>query len=314
MPYRTVKRVRQSRITFHDYTDYASNFGVELDDDETWKRYPLNVEVTNQYVRIRGNVSQLLDDAGKQILPINKTFDFFIDCKYWRKSFLRRPYGRIYEERFLYLPRDLLLDFGIEEGMFIDLLLTDIVVRNGKDEIITRPIFKEILKIGSMDIELKDDKGEKIPSKAFINTEFADDFYSDLVIEINRAYSLGLYTSTLVLTRKLFENLLVDLLLARFDIKNKDERSLFYDDEKHMHHSLSVLIPNLRRKNKDFLSQAFQEEEFYKFLNEMKEDADAGAHSIEIQPDPTKIDAWKPHVNNYSNLILREIARYKKSQ
>lgn len=198
--------------------------------------------------------------------------------------------------------------------MSIDLLLREIVVPQ-KDEPTIIPIYKEVLKLGPMDVVPKDDKGEIIPSsKIFIETDFTDDYYSSLVIEINRAYGFGLYTSTLVLTRKLFENLLVDLFLARFDVKVEDERRLFYDDEKHMHHSLSVLIPNLRHNSDKFLTRTFADEELYRFLDKIKEKADASAHSVEIQPDPNMIDSWKPQINEYSKLILWETTRMRKSQ
>jgi len=317
MPYRIIKKVKQATIRSYRVMDHASNFCVELDDDKTWKSYPLYDRFNDSPIfglKILGEASQLLDENGKRIRSINKSYYFETECVGYQKQFFGIRFGSISEERFLFLPRDLFLDFAIEEGMSIDLLLREIVVPQ-KDEPTIIPIYKEVLKLGPMDVVPKDDKGEIIPSsKIFIETDFTDDYYSSLVIEINRAYGFGLYTSTLVLTRKLFENLLVDLFLARFDVKVEDERRLFYDDEKHMHHSLSVLIPNLRHNSDKFLTRTFADEELYRFLDKIKEKADASAHSVEIQPDPNMIDSWKPQINEYSKLILWETTRMRKSQ
>lgn len=297
MPYRIIKKVKRAPVARG--SDYAMNFGVDLDDEKTWKLYPL---YRGPWPRISGDVSQLLDENGNIKYVINKDFEFDIYCSqvYVEKSEIR-------ETRFMYLPRDLVLGYDIDEGMAIDLLLREVVRGERREK-----IFPEILKIGPMDVAPKDSKGAALPSSdLLVTTKFTDNYYSKLVFEINRAFGYGLYTATLVLVRKLFENLIVDLLRTRYGMKRID---VFYWKERHMHHSLSTLISNLRGNVEDFkiYTDAFdRDKNFFRFLDEIKEKADAGAHSLEILPDPDKNKVWKPSMNKYIELILWVIQRIK---
>lgn len=135
--------------------------------------------------------------------------------------------------------------------MFIDLVMTHKIESGSKIQSESAiPIYPKRLSIGPMELVPKDDKGVSIPSVGLlISTEFSDDYYSDLVIEINRGYGYGLYTSALVLTRKLFENLLIDLLRTRYKIDNME---FYYNKKKGMFHNLSTLVGNLRKNCSDF--------------------------------------------------------------
>jgi hypothetical protein len=46
-----------------------------------------------------------------------------------------------------------------------------------------------------------------------------DPYYSKLKSEINNTYRYNLHTATFILVRKLFENLIVDLLMAKYGTK-----------------------------------------------------------------------------------------------
>lgn len=293
MPYRIIKKVKLAvERPLVRSSDYAMNFGVDLDDEKTWKLYPL---YRSPRPRILGEVSHLLDENGDIKYVINEDFEFdiYVSAGYGGT-------GEIIETRFMYLPRDLVRGYDVDEGMAIDLLLREVVRGEEREE-----LFPKILKIGPMDVALKDYKDTALPSSdLLVTTELTDTYYSKLVFEINRAFGYGLYTATLVLVRKLFENLIVDLLRTRYGMRRID---LFYWKERHMHHSLSTLISNLRDNAEDFkiYTDAFNKDKnFFRFLDEMKEQADAGAHSLEILPDPDKINVWKPSMDKYIELIL----------
>ena len=111
------------------------------------------------------------------------------------------------------------------------------------------------------------------------------------------------------MVRKLFENLIIDLLREHYGL-GKNE--LFYSKNMGRHHSLSILINNLKSHIDDFkvYTLAFhKDKDFFKFLDEMKESCDASAHSLDILPDPAKINSWKSSINKYSELIIRTIEK-----
>ena len=82
--------------------------------------------------------------------------------------------------------------------------------------------------------------------KEFIQvTWLPDDFYKRLVEEINRVYSYGLPMSLSILVRKLFENLIIDILRRKY---GTSELALYYDPSRGKFHDFSVLIRNLDLK------------------------------------------------------------------
>jgi hypothetical protein len=122
--------------------------------------------------------------------------------------------------------------------MFVDLLLTDVV---RQDQSVS--ISPKRLSVASMKVTQKDSHGVSIPSLGLlISTEFTDEYYSNLAMEINKTYGYGPYTGTLVLLRKLFENLMIDLLSARFGMSGIE---LFFDKNKGYRLNISALINNL---------------------------------------------------------------------
>ncbi len=149
MPYRIVKKVkRATERPLVRSSDYAMNFGVDLDDEKTWKLYPLCRGIS----RILGEVSQLLDANGNKTYIINESFEFDIHCSQVYGSNLK-----LIETRFLYLPVDLVRGYGIDESMAIDLLLREVINEQwGQKNAI--PLYPKILATGPMDVKLKDDK------------------------------------------------------------------------------------------------------------------------------------------------------------
>lgn len=153
MPYRIIKKVKQAvKRPLYRSSDYAMNFGVDLDDENTWRLYPL---YRLSLPRIRGKVSQLLSLDGEKLHPVNESFDFEIYC-----SQIIGSNWKTVETRFLYLPKDLVRGYGIDDNMAIDLLLHEIIYSHWGEE--TRePLYPKIVKIGSIDIKPKDEKSKE---------------------------------------------------------------------------------------------------------------------------------------------------------
>lgn len=119
-------------------------------------------------------------------------------------------------------------------------------------------------------------KGEiSADSELLINTRFVDEFYNELALEINSAYRLRLFTATMVLVRKLFENLIIDLLRHKYG-ERLPQIDLYYSTKNQRFHSFSTLIHNLETNVDDFkiYNVGFQWDrsrgDFFKFLRDVK--------------------------------------------
>lgn len=152
MPYRTIKRVKPIyKGTLLVNVSYAGNFQIDLDDEKTWRLYPLGRLPPPV---LRGRVLRLLDHSGNEIGEINEEYEFQTYCS---QHYLIS--SEITEERYMRLPQDLVLAYAIEEGMMIELLLSEIS-RDGKWE----KIFPKTEKIGPIDVVPLTSSGK--PSKA----------------------------------------------------------------------------------------------------------------------------------------------------
>ncbi len=140
-----------------------------------------------------------------------------------------------------------------------------------------------------------------------ITHEFLDTFYKKLVNEINEAYDYELYVATWVLLRKLFENLLIELLRAQFKTSRLE---LYYNKPEGRHHDFSLLIDNLEINSDTFKPYTKEfNNEFLTFLNTFKERANAAAHSIEAFITKDQIEQSKEKINHYCDLLASVIRK-----
>jgi len=132
-------------------------------------------------------------------------------------------------------------------------------------------------------------EAEKQRSGEFLNidgSELNGHFYPTLVYEINLCYQVKADQATLVLTRKLIENLIVDSLRKAFSM---DEIELFYDTDNSRTLPLSDLVENMKIRSKDLNSYSSAvDEELFRKIQELKYRGDASAHSIE--EDASNVD------------------------
>jgi hypothetical protein len=176
-------------------------------------------------------------------------------------------------------------------------------------------IFPEIDLIGVMDFRPKRE-GEELfaTSEPLVITKFTDDFYDKLSLEINNSFRFGLPTATMVLVRKLFERLIIDLLRTKFGMSQKE---LFYSEIDSGFLSLSALIRNLKQKVDDFKPNNFfklkkEKEDFENFLWKITEEGSPCAHSMHLL-DREGINDLKPSINKYSELLIRLIQKVKET-
>lgn len=277
---------------------------VDLADDKLPKHYYLDSGIKTV---IRGKVRFLVDENNYVKCSINRDFQSQIQhVGYYVGSGSKCVY-----DRWFILPTDLVNDFAMDVGQGVELVLNE-VDTGGKVE----KIFSQRMEQGSMDFEPIGFSGEMVnASESLVTTQFADEFYDKLASEINNAFDFGLFTATMVLVRKLFEKLVIDLLRQKYGMPQIE---LFYSKQNDGFHSLSDLIHNLGTKIDDFKPYDFfkvdrEKESFLKFLWNVKQEGNASAHSIEPLLDREGISDLKPSINKYSNLLVRLIGTVKET-
>ena len=128
-------------------------------------------------------------------------------------------------------------------------------------------------------------------------------FYPNLVYEINLCYSVKADDATMVLTRKLVENLLLDIIRGRFGM---DSIELFYDPDYGQHKGLKELIRVFDENQNEFdqFSTA-HEGEIVERLNKLKTSGDASAHSIESSINEEILSSRSEDATRVVKLLFR---------
>jgi hypothetical protein len=130
-----------------------------------------------------------------------------------------------------------------------------------------------------------------------------DDFYKKLIGEINHLYQFELPLALSVLIRKLFENLIIDILRKRYGTQ---DLSLYYDTSRRRFQDFSVLIKNLEVKKADF--QYVTGSLDNKFINEVdlyRETGNAGAHSLDAEITIKQFQEKRSNLNYLVQLFFR---------
>jgi hypothetical protein len=133
---------------------------------------------------------------------------------------------------------------------------------------------------------------------------FPDEFYKALAQSINLAYKYGLYTATIILIRKMLENLLIDILRKKYGMKDLD---LFFDRQHGRFKMFNELIRNFEKRLQDFRYIEPRIEEALTELKNMREECNAAAHSLEkeIGLKRESLDNIREKVNFLVSMMIR---------
>jgi len=131
-----------------------------------------------------------------------------------------------------------------------------------------------------------------------------DDFYKPLVVDINRSYQMHLYDATMILTRKLFENVLIELLRAEVDMAT--ELDAFYIKEQNRFQPFSQLLIEFEDRLQQFRPYIPElDSEFVDALNEFRHQANAKAHSIQVDISQADIEARSERTTALTTTLFR---------
>jgi hypothetical protein len=113
-------------------------------------------------------------------------------------------------------------------------------------------------------------------------------FYSDLIDNINSCYQIGVYDATFVLTRKLLENQILDLLRKECETS---EIEVYYIPDWGRFRGFRALLEEFEDRLDVY--EAYSggvDDELVRKIKRFKSPADAQAHTIEISMDKDQVD------------------------
>lgn len=136
----------------------------------------------------------------------------------------------------------------------------------------------------------------------FIETDaLNDERYEKLIADINESYRYRVYSGTMVLTRKLFEDMVFEILKTHYAGVNVQ---MFYNQDDDCHYSFNELlnnlkegVPTLRRYSRE-LDDAFVEE-----IRNIKNKGNRGAHSIRIEFSDDEIEEISEDVTRIAEVL-----------
>jgi len=124
-----------------------------------------------------------------------------------------------------------------------------------------------------------------IAKEELIKSQFSDLFYNNLKKEINLSYGYELFTAAFILSRKMIENLVIDVLRLKYPANIPGNLDIyFWQDPKRIqsgrHHDFTVLLKNLEEKQDDFIIDKGIIVEFLRLVKVFRPISNANAHSI----------------------------------
>jgi len=256
--------------------------------DETFDLFILNNK------KIRCSVARELSYDGKVIATIGEETIFSGQ----QISYYEKTYHTNFKA--LVIPDSFSKKFGIREGNYLDFTITSVLKDNGE---ILEEVFPKKRANGM--IAIKPSNERIIPTTRISDTllEFSikDEFFNNLIQEINDSYAYELYRATHVLLRTLFENLILRLLRTKF---SNDRIDLWYDNEKRKIKDFSLLIKNLKDVKHEFILHAKSfDEKFFTFLDTFREKSNANAHTLEVYLNKDSLDKEKEYMNYCIKLL-----------
>jgi hypothetical protein len=119
-----------------------------------------------------------------------------------------------------------------------------------------------------------------VNSNLLVKLKFEDYFLTIISQELNGVYRNGFYNSTLLLARKLFENLLINLLVHKYPKNKGGNFNMYYDKSRNRYKDLSDLIKVLREKKQDFLDGHSTIQRFITKIEKLADMTNPTAHKL----------------------------------
>jgi len=146
-------------------------------------------------------------------------------------------------------------------------------------------------------------------SSNLIDLDFNDVFYNELCDEINKAYQMKLFTSVMLLSRKLFENLIIEILRMKYPHNKPGNLEIYYLVKDRKFQNFTILLMNIEERKSDFTVDEQLITEVISLIKPFRKGANANAHSIIIVSDENDISEFD--IPRISALLLRLYSNIK---
>lgn len=151
---------------------------------------------------------------------------------------------------------------------------------------------------------------EGVREDRFIDIDRIDNpDYAHLVRNINKCYRYGINDATLVLTRKLFENFIIDILRAEY---GGSQVELYFNTNRGRFHGLGTLCGNLSDKILDLGHYSrLLDDDLINRIRVFKEEGNSQAHSVRIDIDDEELDEMREEATDLAGILwdIREEIR-----
>lgn len=104
-------------------------------------------------------------------------------------------------------------------------------------------------------------------------------FIKGHIDEINRAYNAKCYTSVFILSRKVVENLIIDILKKKFPEGIRENKELYFNISQSRLKDFGDILKNLRSKKDDFGTENKAVEKLCDLASALKDNANNKTHS-----------------------------------
>ncbi len=138
-------------------------------------------------------------------------------------------------------------------------------------------------------------KRKKPVLKKLFEYETSDHFIKGHIKQLNIAFTAGCYTAVFILLRKIVENLIIDILRAKYPDNKKQNKELYYDIAQNRFKDFGVILKNFYDKSSDFDTEKKAVERLYDLAKNLKDDANDKTHSwfhlVEKEKEVTDLNA-----------------------
>jgi hypothetical protein len=146
-----------------------------------------------------------------------------------------------------------------------------------------------------------------VAKEELVKSQFDDIFYNNLKKEINLAYGYGLFTAAFILSRKMIENLVIDVLRLKYPANVSGNLAIYWQAKQPnahgRHHDFTILLKNLDEGKDDFVVDKGIVVEFLRLVAVFRPISNSNAHSIIIISEEKDLIACK--IDRIVELMLK---------
>ncbi len=143
-----------------------------------------------------------------------------------------------------------------------------------KETLPNNDVEKVVVKIKEKKVKPK----EKIQD--LIKYETADHFQKGHIQELNRAYTYSCFTSAYMLSRKVIENLILDILRKKFNSNSLQDKEMYFDTSHNRYKDFEIILKNLYDNRRQFNVNSVKPiERLYDTAKKFKDRANDVTHS-----------------------------------